>query len=821
MPNGATLLMTPPVYQSILQWSELADRPEWQRDCLRRIVMGELLTEAVLDELEAICCGSPTHTAIPLEKKHLPCYSAGGDSVALLSIADLSNVNRLPSEGITFGDGPGISVIYGENGSGKSGYARIIKTACHTRGSKPTILGNVNAPPSPLKPSAKIQYSVKDVPSCSTWKDGQAADKILSSVFVFDSESAKHYLNENGPTCFTPLGLHVLVELAQVADKLNTRLQGKHSKLEEQNRLINQGWKYPPETKVAKLLQSLSHSTTTEEVEKLASFGDDKASRLQSLTQALSEDPLAKSRATNASANRIRGFMTTLQNQSVALNDVKVEELNQSLCSLNAKAELMKVVNPNSFDNTFLPGTGNELWQELWHVAKKFAVDFAYQGQEYPSTTKQACVLCQRPLNNVAILERMQRFDTFVLNQAASQYHSALESWKAISSSFITLSPSNSFLKPIEADILNLSTEVRAELDAFLKSMDDRIEAIRSLIKAEQWSAPTPLATYPQDGLDAFISSLDQHAELEASLVMPEEVLKRKAEKAELEASMWLNAHKTEVLEQVVRLRFIHTLNKLTKSTTTHAISKKNGEIANEAITDTFIKSFEAEAQALQITTITAKIEKIGARKGTLEYGIKLDSTIRATVKDVASEGEQRAISLAAFFAELQMTPHKSTLVIDDPVSSLDYHRRRHVARRLIQEANHRQVIVFTHDTMFLMELLFQAKEHSIQIHRRHLHWENKQPGKCATDFPWEAKGYKAQLTELEQKCRKLRSQWNPQPNPSNCQEIQNLYTFFRGTLELIAQDVVVAQVVHRLKHEVEISNLKNLESPVLNKVYT
>jgi wobble nucleotide-excising tRNase len=47
------------------------------------------------------------------------------------------------------------------------------------------------------------------------------------------------------------------------------------------------------------------------------------------------------------------------------------------------------------------------------------------------------------------------------------------------------------------------------------------------------------------------------------------------------------------------------------------------------------------------------------------------------------SEGEQRCLCIAAFFAELSTADDPSGIVFDDPVSSLDYKWREGVARRL------------------------------------------------------------------------------------------------------------------------------------------
>ena len=74
-------------------------------------------------------------------------------------------------------------------------------------------------------------------------------------------------------------------------------------------------------------------------------------------------------------------------------------------------------------------------------------------------------------------------------------------------------------------------------------------------------------------------------------------------------------------------------------------------------------------------------------------------------VGDIFSEGEYRCIALAAFLAELVTSRLHSGIIFDDPMSSLDHIHRKSVAARLVEESQHRQVIVFTHNITFLYEL--------------------------------------------------------------------------------------------------------------------
>ena len=126
-----------PLLSQILKWTE--SLPLWQRDASRRLFQKEsLLDEDDLSELyallkkEADIDKNVVLLPVPLAKEHLPAELAPGESVTLVALRDLQNVNQIQSDRIlTFAE-TGITVIYGGNGSGKSGYARVMKRACVT-----------------------------------------------------------------------------------------------------------------------------------------------------------------------------------------------------------------------------------------------------------------------------------------------------------------------------------------------------------------------------------------------------------------------------------------------------------------------------------------------------------------------------------------------------------------------------------------------------------------------------------------------------------------------------------------------------------------
>jgi energy-coupling factor transporter ATP-binding protein EcfA2 len=75
-------------------------------------------------------------------------------------------------------------------------------------------------------------------------------------------------------------------------------------------------------------------------------------------------------------------------------------------------------------------------------------------------------------------------------------------------------------------------------------------------------------------------------------------------------------------------------------------------------------------------------------------------------------------------------------VVFDDPVTSLDHLRRRAVADRIAQEAQRRQVAVFTHDLTFVTRLLQAVEQHGLPCLIRRLERWSDQAGVVKDGLP-------------------------------------------------------------------------------------
>lgn len=206
--------MTVKVLQEILTWS--ADRPTWQRDALRRLVVNGDLSDADIRAATEICKGdhglAEKVEVKPLTNEHVPSQQGTVAAVSLESIFHHQGVNAL-AEDQALKFAPGLTIVYGDNGAGKTGYIRILKQACRARGQE-EILGNVASGTVPPKATVSIRYKVGTEADGRQWTGGDP-DEFISRVSVFDTRCAAVYLNERTDVAFLPFGLDLFDKLVK------------------------------------------------------------------------------------------------------------------------------------------------------------------------------------------------------------------------------------------------------------------------------------------------------------------------------------------------------------------------------------------------------------------------------------------------------------------------------------------------------------------------------------------------------------------------------------------------------------------------------
>ncbi len=379
------------VLETILDWSK--DRPLWQRDALRRIIANGRLTDADIGELVDLCKqgkAAPVGAlkAVPLEKAHLPANPGQIAAVSLLSIADVTGVNNLAA-GQTLGFEPnGITIIYGDNGAGKSGYARILKRACRARHAG-KIEPNVYADQPPKSVGANIAYGVGGAPQpVEQWQNGANPHATLSAVSVFDSDCASVHIREKNEVAFRPFGLDVPDELAAACQAVKYALTAEQKQLEKARNPIFAAPTWKATTAVGKALAALNANTDAKKIEALAALSADESARLERLREDLSKNPTKAAAEQTVKADNVMRLITVVN--SVAARTTDEELLAGAALARDARSKrnAARLAAEKAFTGEPLAGVGGETWRALWDSARRYSTEIAYPGEPFPPSAE-------------------------------------------------------------------------------------------------------------------------------------------------------------------------------------------------------------------------------------------------------------------------------------------------------------------------------------------------------------------------------------------------------------------------------------------------
>lgn len=734
---------------AIVTWS--ATLPLWQRDALRRLCDTEVLQDSDLNDLLALCKGK-SNSAIPLDPGHVSDPAAADATVVLKAVRDVRHVNALANDQVLSFGKSGLTVIYGDNGSGKSGYARILKQACRARGARnekilPNIYSSTTGPA-----TARIEFLAGQQHCREQWQHGTASAPLLSSVSVFDSNAANVHVEGETNLAYTPFPLKLLSALAQACQTLKERLNSEVADLEKQT---PRSLKTPPvrqHTAVGKLLGGLNAKTKPADVEKLVRLSPDEERRLAALKADLAADPAKQARHLQQLVARFDAAVVSLQKLVASSTNDKLAELRKAFATFETAATAARAASTTLFAGDPLPEIGSAVWRALWEAARSYSKRAAYPKVDFPNTAYGArCVLCHQELSAVAA-DRLDRFEYFVRDETKRQEDSARAAYDAAYSNIAAAALSTTgtrailslFRDELGADALAKSLRLS------LTRLRWRHRAILRLHRDLRASVP-PDTPVPIAEIEELKTSLENRIKALLADHGSDERKKLIAEHDELADRAWLATIKADVLAEIGRKVEIATLQQAAKDTATNKITAKSAELAEALVTNALRARFSQEVARLGIAgALAVELRPSRTRQGMPLFKVCLTSKPDQPIGDVLSEGEHRCVALAAFLAELATADGHSSIVFDDPVSSLDHVHREKVAERLVNEAVNRQVIVFTHDIAFLF-LLDQERQRKpgLGFTARSITRGSELSGFCDTEAPPNARTIDAVIASL------------------------------------------------------------------------
>jgi hypothetical protein len=803
------------VLKEIQQWS--ATQPAWQQEAAVRLFERGQLTSA--DDADLFALLLSVH-GIPDPNGRTPrAFSADlvapdqppGKVVQLGSMSPLRHVNALADGAkLTFGS-TGLTAIYGDNGTGKSGYARVLKKACRARDQKEAIHPNANHPAAKAGPAeVAFEVWVDGVAVTVQWKDGDTPPDALATLAVFDAWCARAYVDEQGDYAYSPYGMDILHGLGTACTRLRSLLEA------EQRRTVVNSSSYAglggQSHDVSRFVDRLSHASSLDELERLSTLSPDEMDERVTLAKALSEEnPADKARQLRQRAGRLSELMNRCTQRLEVVAEKPLGDLRQMVAVSNtAKAAAALAAQDFKERSGLLPGTGGEAWGTLFEAARKFAAE-AYPSKTFPELGAESpCPLCQQPLGESA--ERLRVFDGYIRAEAEKEARRARE---VAGTAFVRL-------RDASVD-LGLTEALRMELAELDPGLPDRLVDVQKALGARktaaeqacggkhEWDALPPLPDSPVSALSALVDGVITEAIAHEGASDATALAGLKARRSLLDARAQLGLVKASVVEAVNTMKRIRFLGACANDIRPLPVTLKAKELNEKIITENLGKALNAEFAALGVQGLQVSLRPVGNR-GKMEHKLVLEKAGQQRVGDILSEGEQRAIALASFLADVGLSGSTAGLIFDDPVSSLDHLRRGRVVGRLVAEAKNRQVIVFTHDLYFLTLVQEDAKQAGVDLHVRSLQRTPEGYGVPEDSLPFAGANTGARVGLLRQAQVRAAKLLKLGDESGSAKLVQDIYVDLRKAWERGVEEVLFNGTVSRFSAAVETNRLAAVE---------
>ena len=745
--------------ERIVAWSK--ERPTWQRDVMRRTAVGELLSDEDYDRLVDDIAVPKVSSEAAFGLEHFPKSAPEDPSVRILSILSTAHVNALSFEGpLTFAPN-GLTIVYGDNGSGKSGYARLLKRITRARHQE-EVLSDVFRDTAEERPTASLLVRVGDHDKTVAWPEPRQQE--LQRMLFYDGACRDAYVAAESDFPYRPSALLVMDGLIRACVGVRSRLDSKLTENLRSATPLPIAHAEMRNTDAGRFLVRLSGSTSVNTLDELISQLDamphsiddlkaredllgsaDKSSERRSLTR--------QAQRLDALHRHIKELQSSIDGDLVASLQNNCDELNALQVAANATA--------GAFESEPFPGVGSTAWKALWGSARRFSLEYAYPNRPFPMVEGESrCVLCQQTLD-VAGRDRLSAFEAFIREDTQKRLEKAQRNHDVQVEKLRGLRVSTGLIAQYLRDLHVTHGDLVARYDALL----DAYRGVRDQVVAALTGAGEfPVLDIDSGAILAQIANAAASArELTTSLADPKLVQRQltevTAQRRELELLLQIKDAREAILGEIGRLREREALEAAKSAAATGPITRKVKELSEESITDVIRDAFTRETDRLRLERVT--MSRTRGERGALLHRPRLVGA-RQDVKlpRVFSEGERTALGLAAFFTEAHLDTSRSALILDDPVTSLDHVRRELVAARLAAFAEDRQVIVFTHDVALVADLKRECNGRIVSVTERSVvrsRADERKPGVCTTEHPWKAKEVGARLDELRRDLARIR----------------------------------------------------------------
>lgn len=744
----------------------------------------------------------------PISFSEVAVASGVSSKPKLLSIKNIENVNALLA-GQEIPINENLTLIYGDNGAGKSGYIRLLNNAFNSRGDK-NILGNVYEAKATGKPKCNFVFQSDAAPYSKEFPTDLNCVEF-SQFAVFDTQSVKVHLDGDNQLNFTPSGFEFFDKVLQLFDAVKNKLATEIQANKPANNFLIH---FQNENAIRNQISVLGAQSNEEELKKLGTFTEDDAKNLEEIKAKIAalkalniKEQIA---AFEKTLKELSEFMLNQQAILACLTEDKIKFYSDLIHSFHSLQELSKAEGIKSLEQYEIGLIGSPQWRDFIVAAKNYtaAIEESREGNLLYPAAKDHCVFCLQPLND----KENTLINTYwlflkseaekELNKTVQKIKDAIKELKGLvpvkfddtTSLYLYLNSTQPVLTAKWKEIVINSEKVRQNLISNLENLNDALPLSTFIDNTNEFDKVVAIIKAEIDAL--FAKKPDQEI---ATLTFQMLFLMDKS---------LLSKLLPEILKFIAAHKWAAKAEQAVSAFRTNSITALQGNLFSQHITNNYAQIFSDECRILKAPNVV-EISQRSSKAATYRKLL----VAKQSASQILSEGEQRAISLADFLTEVQLNPNNTGVIFDDPVTSLDHRRRADIANRLVELSKTKQVIIFTHDIAFFAKLSsFAEKTEGLNITKTSIRRFGNSIGIIKPDLPWIAQSISKRIKFLKNELVSLKKLEKLGEEDQYNMQVKGWYGMLREAWERSVEERLFKGAIERFSGEIHTKPLERVE---------
>lgn len=622
-----------------------------------------------------------------------------------------------------------------------------------------------------------------------TFKSGERVPE-LESFYVFDSDSVEIHVDKSSEITISSADLQIFSLFIEYVERIKDDLNKQHEKKVVENPFNGL---FENESSISKWCDDFSHLTTIDEIEQFANFSDEDEKNLEDLNNQIIDLKSLKfpekRKSIDQNINDLNNYKLKISSFSKKFNKLQVD-INNLIKEYIEKEKLAKQLGSKEFDEGILRTAGSPEWKALLQTAK-----IIYENEEKLQGGLNNCPLCLQPLGEKE-KELFKKYWVFLESKAEEELNSIKEKLMDYVNKLDNLD------LPDTSDdnaTIRLIKQLNDELTKIIKTHVGKCNEVINKIKEN-------ISKHKEFEIVNFNINLDPLDKLIEKFKKEKEELKDPSEqidqlekkKVHLEHKKILSKIKSKIIDYLLFLRWDEKFKKVNYPN--RSVSAKQREMFDKVFTEEYKRKFIEETKKLNFSIDIITVKTRG-KKGETIKELKLEVANNVKPGKVLSEGEQRVCALADFLTEVQMDIQSAGIIFDDPVNSLDHKRKREIAKRLVEFSKEKQVIIFTHDKVFLTYAIEEANERNVSFES---HWIKKIGKVFLNSSP-----RLTSITKIKGKIEDTLAKVKKEEDPAMYEQLlYNCFDWLRSGIEALVEQVLLNKVVRRYEDSIYMRNL-------------